>query len=375
MSTIFCPHCKLPMTELESRGGVCPACDGSLRPPEPEPAKAVALPPARSGALPWIAGLLAVSLLFNGLWLLPRNVAGPPAENNAPVVVAQITPPVKLSPTTKKSPGLPYFDVLPMPKRADEPEEKIEVKAEPKVAAKVEPKVEAVKVPEPKADPRPAGNLVVGKDGLAMNGQVQAGDPKFRVSSGIFSSVDFPSKMYTVDFAAGRRYRIKMETAGEALVSVRNKAGRTLATEKAAAGVVDFPIDILADGPHRVVVAQSKPGKHALSIREDEALVVHDAGQDLKFSGEIGKAATVTYMVKVTAGKNYVIDMISPNTAALDPLIRLFDADGVQLAQDDDGAGNLNARLAWKAPATGIYRVVATRYQGRGPYTLTVRQK
>ena len=37
MSTIFCPHCKLPMTELESKGGVCPACDGSLRTTEPEP--------------------------------------------------------------------------------------------------------------------------------------------------------------------------------------------------------------------------------------------------------------------------------------------------------------------------------------------------
>lgn len=368
MTTIFCPHCKLPMTELESKGGACPACDGSLRQPEPETVKAAPPPPVRSRALPWVSLLLLISLAFNLLWFLPGH--SPRAnelsrvETKPPIVVAHNTVKPAAILAQPKPPGLPYFEILPLPIREGE-EEAVAKEMEP------EPKAEPVK----RAEPRAPGNLAVGKDGLALNGQVLANDPKYRVSSGIFSSVDYPSRMHTVDLAAGRRYRVKMEAAGDAVVTVRNKVGRTLSTVKAIAGVVDFPVDILADGPHRVVVALSRAGKYSLSIRDDEPLVVHDAVQDLRFNGQIGKTPTVTYMVKVTAGKNYQIDMHSPNTAALDPLVRVLDADGIQLAQDDDGAGNLNARLNWRAPATGIYRVVATRYQGHGPYTLTVRPR
>src|SRR5262249_32541867 len=153
-----------------------------------------------------------------------------------------------------------------------------------------------------------AGNLVVGKDGLALHGQVLAADPKVRVANGLFGGTDFPAKMYTVDLSAGRRYHVKLDTVGEAVVMVRNKTGRTLALEKGATGAVDFPIDILTDGPHRIVVALSRAGKFSLNLREEEVLIVHDAAQDLRFHGEIGKTASVSYMVKAAAGKNYVID-------------------------------------------------------------------
>jgi len=71
-----------------------------------------------------------------------------------------------------------------------------------------------------------------------------------------------------------------------------------------------------------------------------------------------------------------VIDMVSPDPKALDPYLVLQDADRKTLAEDDDSGGNLNARITFRAPADGIYRLRATSFgAGRGPFTLTVRAK
>jgi hypothetical protein len=45
-------------------------------------------------------------------------------------------------------------------------------------------------------------------------------------------------------------------------------------------------------------------------------------------------------------------------------------------AEDDDSGGGLNARITFRAPADGIYRIRATSFNnGRGPFTLTVREQ
>ena len=45
---------------------------------------------------------------------------------------------------------------------------------------------------------------------------------------------------------------------------------------------------------------------------------------------------------KMTAGKTYTIDMVSKQ---IDSYLRLEEASGKQLAEDDDSGGNLNAKL------------------------------
>ena len=81
--------------------------------------------------------------------------------------------------------------------------------------------------------------------------------------------------------------------------------------------------------------------------------------------------------MKLAEGKTYVIDMTSPDQKALDPYLRLQDAAGKQLAFDDDSGGGLNARITFRAPATGTYRIVATSFAnaGRGEFTLMVREQ
>ncbi len=84
----------------------------------------------------------------------------------------------------------------------------------------------------------------------------------------------------------------------------------------------------------------------------------------------VGHYAVVhTYFMK--AGQRYTIDLIAP----WDNFLRLEDAQGKQLAQDDDGGGYPNARIVFDAPADGYYRIIVTSFAPKtaGPYTLKVK--
>ena len=71
------------------------------------------------------------------------------------------------------------------------------------------------------------------------------------------------------------------------------------------------------------------------------------------------------------AGTTYTIDLNSQ----WDNYLRLENAQGVQLAFDDDSGGFPNARIVFRAPEDGWYRIIVTSFAGgaSGPYTLRVR--
>ncbi|MCS7044757.1 MAG: hypothetical protein NZO58_00220 [Gemmataceae bacterium] len=102
------------------------------------------------------------------------------------------------------------------------------------------------------------------------------------------------------------------------------------------------------------------------------ALTVKDARDRLR-----PLAVCKVYSVKMTAGTTYQIDMMkSDPREQLDPYLRLENAAGNNLAQDDDGGEGLNARILFVCPATDTYRVVATTFGGSiGNYTLRVQEK
>lgn len=77
------------------------------------------------------------------------------------------------------------------------------------------------------------------------------------------------------------------------------------------------------------------------------------------------------HKVALSAGKMYAIDLTSNQ---FDAFLRL-QFRGQQLAQDDDGGGNLNARIIHAPAQTGIYEIVATSFNGKtGNYMLTVQE-
>jgi hypothetical protein len=83
----------------------------------------------------------------------------------------------------------------------------------------------------------------------------------------------------------------------------------------------------------------------------------------------MAKSPHKVHDMKMTAGKTYQIDLVSK---AFDSFLRLEDAAGKQLAFDDDGGGFPNARLIFKAPRDGDYRIIVTSFDGKaGDYVLT----
>ena len=76
------------------------------------------------------------------------------------------------------------------------------------------------------------------------------------------------------------------------------------------------------------------------------------------------------------AGQHIVITMDSDD---VDALLVVLQDDGTQVARDDDGGTGLNARVSFRAPATGRYTIVAasrfSRLQGQtGRYTLRLER-
>jgi len=79
------------------------------------------------------------------------------------------------------------------------------------------------------------------------------------------------------------------------------------------------------------------------------------------------------YTIKLEAGKSYQFDCAS----AWDNWLRLEDAKGKQLDEDDDGGGDTNARIVFECKTDGEYRVIVTSFEdaATGDFTVTVAKK
>jgi tetratricopeptide (TPR) repeat protein len=78
--------------------------------------------------------------------------------------------------------------------------------------------------------------------------------------------------------------------------------------------------------------------------------------------------------VKLMAGRTYILEMDHVDQSGLDPFLVLANRAGQVVAQDDDSGGNLNARIVYRAPETGMFRVYATTFLPgmTGAFRLTV---
>ena len=79
------------------------------------------------------------------------------------------------------------------------------------------------------------------------------------------------------------------------------------------------------------------------------------------------------YTVKLEAGKSYQIDCRSD----WDNWLRIEDAKGKQLAEDDDSGGGTDAQIVFECKTAGEYRVIVTSFEPgeTGDFTLTVAKK
>ena len=82
------------------------------------------------------------------------------------------------------------------------------------------------------------------------------------------------------------------------------------------------------------------------------------------------------FRISLVAGQTYVFDLEGQPTGVgslSDPLLRLFDANGTEVAGNDDGGEGFNSRLEFSPSASGTYYVGAEAFgSGTGTYRLTV---
>jgi hypothetical protein len=87
------------------------------------------------------------------------------------------------------------------------------------------------------------------------------------------------------------------------------------------------------------------------------------------------------YQVRLAAGRAFTIDLSSGNGSSagnpsfFDTWLRIEDANGNVLAQDDDSGPGLNARVVFTPRHEGVYRLVVTTYSAgaTGSFNLAIR--
>jgi len=219
---------------------------------------------------------------------------------------------------------------------------------------------------------------------VKFEGQVTNDDPTIT-----FQNREFHGKMHEAKMAAGKKYQldmVKKDGSIDPLLFLQDKSGKVLKVDDDGGGFPNARIIFACekDDTYKLFAAAlTGEGGYTLTIKEVAAsgaeAKVHEVGAGgLKLEGKLNKdVRSIVYQVKMEADKNYVIDMISPDQNALDPYLKLLDSSGKQLAEDDDGGEGLNARISFRAPAAGTYRIVATSFGnvGIGDFTLEVRQK
>jgi hypothetical protein len=199
-----------------------------------------------------------------------------------------------------------------------------------------------------------------------------------------------PRKVYKIKLMEGKTYQIDLKSKDfDAFLRLEDAAGKEIAFNNEALGEERLHARIVhkaaKTGEFKVVATSfdSKggklTGKFTLTVLEADAIAVVSVfkakGIELKLkAGKARYEGALTdkdpvafrpyklFTVQLEEGKSYQIDHRSNgDDKKFDPNLFLEDADGIQLASDDDfNPPTLDARIVHKAAKTGVYRIIAT---------------
>jgi hypothetical protein len=205
-----------------------------------------------------------------------------------------------------------------------------------------------------------------------------------------------PVHIHKVPFKTGMTYTMDMiaKTQGfDPYLRLEDENGKRLAQDDDSGGGLNARIVFRCEqaGTYKVIAAAyqgAASGKYELTLRENKSAPLAVTKLPLKDGKvHIVDKLTVTdprdrvkqrsqcklYSVEMTAGKTYQIDLQS---SKFDSYLRLEDATGKELAHDDDGGGNRNARIIFNCQQNGTYRITATTFfRGLGEFTLSVEER
>jgi hypothetical protein len=206
-----------------------------------------------------------------------------------------------------------------------------------------------------------------------------------------------PAHVFEVELEANRLYRIDLKSKQfDAYLRIIDAKEKELARDDDSGGDLDARILYrpAVRGFYRIIATtlDGKVGDYSLTITPQEGPKPEKftAGKVRKVeSGAVlieaelsaadardrarTKSACHVHEFELSPARSYVIDLVS---ARFDAFLRLEDATGNQLAEDDDSGGGTNARILFRPRTPGTFRIIATTFEpgAVGAYSLTIRE-
>lgn len=183
----------------------------------------------------------------------------------------------------------------------------------------------------------------------------------------------------------GQRYNLALagieDAEGQALdpmLSVYDAQGNQLAFNDDANGSLNSALRYVPTQSGAVFVEarafnSEATGRYRIGVSA-EALPADDIGNDASTNGRVSVGRTVTgniefegdvdwYRFSARTGNRYVVSLAGAGEGGLgDPVLRVVDADGAELAANDDSEGSLNSRLEFIPRANGNVFIEARGY-------------
>jgi S1-C subfamily serine protease len=229
---------------------------------------------------------------------------------------------------------------------------------------------------------REEAGLELGPKGFNKAGVLSATDPLDPFTTS-------PAQTFNLILKKGRLCTIDMKSKDfDPYLRLENMAGVNLKFEDIGGeGHSTLLFTPFVDGVYRAVASSYdyKTGAFDLKITEGkppEQYAIGPGGLKLTASLtktdpldiEFGRATQFRckiYEVKLKAGQKYQFDL---TTAQFEPVLRIEDARGKELAFDRNSGGQRNSRINFSPAADGVFRVIVSHFDGRlGTFNLDVR--
>lgn len=204
------------------------------------------------------------------------------------------------------------------------------------------------------------GNLASGQttpprgDTVVLNGYINCGplNETTRVC---------PFRLHYMEFTEGRTYMIRMDSSdfGSRLV-LEDMQGRMLACDDDWFDGLDGTIVFrpTATGTYRMIANASTAVEGFYTITVREVPIVMNVEASLVTNDEMpGNFNEMVYEVAMTAGRRYVIDMVSNE---FDAFVRVLNREGAIVAFTNECDRMHNTRVVFTPTETGVYRIGAT---------------
>jgi S1-C subfamily serine protease len=218
---------------------------------------------------------------------------------------------------------------------------------------------------------------------IASSSSIQVGQRAFAIgnpfgrfagtlTTGIISRIDRDRNLLQTDAALnpGNSGGPLLNSRGE-LVGVNTAIFTTNSTNSGIGLAIeaDTVRQFIANVQRGAIANNSTPavvGHNILSLNGQAITSTLSAADNTLPDGSYYKS----YQFQGQAGQSVIIEM---RGNGLDPYMVLFDGNGIKVAEDDDGGGGKNARIAINLPSSGKYTLYANSYEvgDSGAFTLS----